>query len=151
MCSLCFENKFLTDGGFRFASKLIFFLSKVFTLLSKLFSFYIMCSLRFENNLLTVGRVRFAFKINFFLLYVFDSLRKYFLFNRMCSLRFENNLLTIEGVCFASILKKMHLLKLSFAFVLISLPLLSMISTYHCFFVFRPYIFLPVPSYLMIL
>jgi hypothetical protein len=42
----------------------------------------------------------------------------------MCSLCFENNLLTIEGVRFASISKKTPLLKLSFAFVSLALPLL---------------------------
>ncbi len=42
----------------------------------------------------------------------------------MCSLRFENNLLTVEGVRFASISKKTPLLKLSFAFVSLALPLL---------------------------
>jgi hypothetical protein len=43
----------------------------------------------------------------------------------MCSLRFENNLLTIEGVRFASISKKTPISKLSFAFVSLALPLLS--------------------------
>jgi hypothetical protein len=42
----------------------------------------------------------------------------------MCSLRFENNLFTIEGVHFASISKKTPLSKLSFASVLLALPLL---------------------------
>ncbi len=44
----------------------------------------------------------------------------------MCSLRFENNFLTIEGVRFASISKKTPLSKLSFAFVSLALPLLSL-------------------------
>jgi hypothetical protein len=42
----------------------------------------------------------------------------------MCSLRFENNLLSSEGVRFASISKKTLFAKLSFAFVLLALPLL---------------------------
>jgi hypothetical protein len=49
----------------------------------------------------------------------------------MCSLRFENNLLTIEGVRFASISKKTPLSKLSFAFVLLALPLLH--HTQHAY------------------
>jgi hypothetical protein len=40
------------------------------------------------------------------------------------SLHFENNLLTINGVRFSSISEKTLLLKLSFAFISISLPLL---------------------------
>jgi hypothetical protein len=44
----------------------------------------------------------------------------------MCSLRFENNFLTIEGVRFASISKKTPLSKLSFAFLLLALPLLML-------------------------
>ncbi len=44
----------------------------------------------------------------------------------MCSLRFENSLLTFEGVRFASISKKTPLSKLSFALVLLALPLLHM-------------------------
>jgi hypothetical protein len=55
----------------------------------------------------------------------------------MYSLRFENNLLTIEGVRFASISKKTLLSKLSFAFVLLALPLLigplSSTSVTHMF------------------
>ena len=43
----------------------------------------------------------------------------------MCSLRFENNMLSSEGVRFASISKKTQLLKLSFAFVSLALPLLA--------------------------
>jgi hypothetical protein len=40
MCSLRFENNFLTDGRVRFASKITFFLSKY--------------SLRFENKFLSI-------------------------------------------------------------------------------------------------
>ncbi len=75
MCSLRFKNNLLTDGRVRFASKIIFFLSNVFALLRKQFSFHKMCSLRFENNFLTIGQVRF---------------------------RFENSCLAIEPVRFAS-------------------------------------------------
>ncbi len=95
------------------------------------FSFYILCSLRFENNLLNVGRVRFALKTVFLLSNVFASLWKYFLLYRMCSLRFENNLLTFEGVRFASISKKKLILKLSFAFVSLALPLLLVSTLYR--------------------
>ncbi len=52
------------------------------------------------------------------------------LFYVMCSLRFENNLLSSEGVHFASIWKKTLLSKLSFAFVLLALPLLVPGPTY---------------------
>ncbi len=45
----------------------------------------------------------------------------------MCSLCFENNLLTIEGVRFASISKKTPISKLSFAFVSLALPLLTIL------------------------
>ena len=62
MCSLRFENNFLTDGHVRFASKIIFFPANVFALLRYQFSFYLVCSLRFENNFLTDGRVRFRFE-----------------------------------------------------------------------------------------
>jgi hypothetical protein len=48
----------------------------------------------------------------------------------MCSLRFENNFLTIEGVRFASISKKTLLLKLSFAFVSLALPLLVLHNSF---------------------
>ncbi len=147
-----FENSFLAIECVRFASKIIFFLSDVFASLRKWFSFYLMCSLRFENNFLTIGHVRFCFKnsclaiehvrfpskLIFFLSdmfafalktvflpsNVFASFRKQFLFYVMCSFRFKNNLLSIEGVRFASISKKTPLLKLSFAFVSLALPLL---------------------------
>jgi hypothetical protein len=84
----------------------------MFALLRQLFFNCWTWSLRLEKNLLTVNRVRFAFKtISFY---------------RMCSLRFENNYLTVECVRFASISKKKTLSKFSFAFVSISLPLLSL-------------------------
>ncbi len=82
MCSLCFENNFLTIGHIRF---------------------------RFENSRLAIERVRFASKIICVLSNVF---------------RFKNNLLAIEGVRFASISKKTPFSKLSFAFVSLALPLL---------------------------
>jgi hypothetical protein len=62
MCSLRFENNFLTIGHVRFALKTVVLLSNVFASLQKLFLFYLMCSLRFENNLLTIEGVRFALK-----------------------------------------------------------------------------------------
>ncbi len=97
MCSLRFENNFLSIYCVRFALKIIFF---------------------------NVGRVRFALETVFLLSNMFASLRTYLLFYRMSSLRFENNLLTVEAVRFASISKKTPLSKLSFAFVLLALPLL---------------------------
>jgi hypothetical protein len=45
----------------------------------------------------------------------------------MCLLRFENNLFSSEGVHFALISKKTPFSKLSFAFVSLALPLLTML------------------------
>jgi hypothetical protein len=67
----------------------------------------------------------FALKTVVLLSNKFASIRKQFLFYLMCSLRFESNLLTMEGVRFALISKKTPLSKLSFAFVLLALPLLG--------------------------
>ena len=110
MCSLRFENNFLTFGQVRF---------------------------RFENSCLAIERVRFASKIIFLLSKVFASLRyrrkhhyrsfRSLSFRYLChyyrihteitgSLRLENNFLTIEFVRFASIQKKTPLSKFTFAF-----------------------------------
>jgi hypothetical protein len=90
--------------------KIIFFFSNVFAL--------------FKNNYLTVGHVRFCFENSFLAIKRVRFAAEKKNFYLICSLLFENNLLTIEGVCVASISKKTPLLKLSFAFISISLPLL---------------------------
>jgi hypothetical protein len=77
MCSLRFENNFLTIGHVRFrfensclaiefvrfASKIIFVLSNVFASFRKLFAYYRRCSLRFdiEENTIIEAFVRFSF------------------------------------------------------------------------------------------
>jgi hypothetical protein len=138
-CSLRLEKNFLTVLGFRFAHKITFLLSNVFTSIWKQFSSYRMCSLCLENNFLTVGCVRFSLKTIFLLSNVFTLLRQYFSCYRMCSLRFDNNFLTIERVHFASISKKTPLLKLASAFISLSLPLLALRCFFgiFCHFVFR--------------
>ncbi len=61
MCSLRFENSFLTIGHVRFRFvKTVVLLSNMFASLRKWFLFYLMCLLRFENNLLTIEGVRFT-------------------------------------------------------------------------------------------
>ncbi len=63
MCSLRFENSFLTNGHVRF---------------------------RFEHSCLAIEHVRFASKMIFVLYNVFASFRKkLFAFYQMCSLRFD--------------------------------------------------------------
>jgi hypothetical protein len=62
MCSLRFENNFLTVGHVRF---------------------------RLENSCLAIERVRFASKIICVLSNVFASFWKYFAYYRRCSLRFD--------------------------------------------------------------
>jgi hypothetical protein len=77
MCSLRFENNFLTDGRvcFRFENSCLAIERVRFA--SKKFLFYLMCSLRFESNFLSIYCVRFASKIIFFVCNVFASpLRK---------------------------------------------------------------------------
>jgi hypothetical protein len=54
MCSLRFENNFLTIGHVRFR-----FENSCLAIERVRFVFYLMCSLRFENNLLTIEGVRF--------------------------------------------------------------------------------------------
>ena len=107
-------------------SIIICLLTIVFIFTSKIISFYLMCLLLpFENNFCSIYCVHFASKIICLMSDVFALLCKQFSYYRMCSLCFKNNLLTIEVVHFASISKKATLSKLSFAFVLISLPLLA--------------------------
>ena len=75
MCSLRFENNFLTIGHVRF---------------------------RFKNSFLAIERVRFASKINFVLTNVFASFRKWLAYCQRCSLRFdiEENTIIEAFVCF---------------------------------------------------
>jgi hypothetical protein len=60
MCSLRFENNFLTVGHVRFRFENSCLAIERVRFASKIILFYLMCSLRFENNLLTIEGVRFA-------------------------------------------------------------------------------------------
>jgi hypothetical protein len=93
MCLLPFEN--------------IFFLSKVFALLWKQFSYCGMWSLHLKNNFPSIKRVRFSSKIIFFVLKVFAWLWKYLKYP-MCSLHFGINYRTIKHLGFLWCRRKHH-------------------------------------------
>ena len=60
MCSLRFENNFLTIGNVRFRLENSCLAIERVRFASKIILFYLMCLFRFENNLLTSEGVRFA-------------------------------------------------------------------------------------------
>jgi hypothetical protein len=60
MCSLPFENNFLTIGHVCFLLENNYLAIQHVRFASKIMLFYQMFSLRFENNLLTIEGVRFA-------------------------------------------------------------------------------------------